>query len=475
MGFFPSSIKSIASGVVLALVMVSCGYGPGVPAAEIDAIFAQWDQPDSPGAALAVIRNGKIIYSRGYGMSSLEHDTPITPETVFYIGSTSKQFVATAIHLLAEDGILSLNDDIRSYVPEIPAYGRTITIRHLLHHTSGLRDYLTLWALSGRNFADSMSEEEILDLVSRQKALNFTPGDQYMYSNSGYFLLAVIVKRVSDLSLREYTEANIFAPLGMTQTHFHDDRNMIVKNRAQGHIAQEDSTIALYTSSFDLVGSGGLHTTVEDLARWDGNFYHNRLGKGDQSLIENMQVRGILNSGDTLTYASGLVVGQYRGLNTVSHGGSFIGYKAELLRFPEQGFSVICLCNLSQMNPVSLAKRVADVFLADLLMPQKEREEASPSEVEESEKPSYIPDTLDDYVGAYVSSELSGTYWLTLEEGQIQLRPRYEPVRVLEPQAPDQFKVGTWEISFNRDRDGSVSSFVLDAGRVKGIIFERQR
>lgn len=295
-----------------------------------------------------------------------------------------------------------------------------------------------------------------------------------MYSNSGYFLLAVIVKRVSGLSLREFAKENIFVPLGMTQTHFHDDRDMIVRSRAQGHVIQEDSTFALFTSSFALVGSGGLHTTVEDLARWDRNFYDNRLGKSDQSLIDNMLVCGVLNGGDTLTYASGLRVDLYRGLNMVSHGGSFIGYKAELLRFPEQNFSVICLCNLSDMNPVALARSVADVCLAELLEPEEEQEEAPPSEVEESETPPYIPKNLTVYVGTYYSSELLATYRLTVEEGQIQLRPRYEPALALEPEAPDKFKAGPLEFTFSRDRQGAVSGFVLDAGRVKNITFARR-
>ena len=475
MGFSFPSIRSAASGVVLVLVLCSCAGGPDVPVAEIDAVFAQWDRPDSPGAVLAVVRDGEIVYSRGYGMANLEHRVPITPEMVFYIGSTSKQFVAASIHLLAEAGKLSLDDNIREHVPEIPAYDQPITIRHLLHHTSGLRDYLTLWSLSGRNLADSMTENEILDLLSRQKALNFAPGQQYMYSNSGYFLLAVIVKRVSGLSLREFAEENIFSPLGMANTHFHDDRNMIVKNRAQGHVIEEDSTFVLFTSSFDLVGSGGLRTTVEDLFRWDQNFYHNTLGKGGQELISRLLIRGILNIGDTLTYASGLRVEQYRGLNTVSHGGSLIGYKAELLRFPEQNFSVICLCNLSDMNPKALTRRIADICLADFLEPEEKQEEAPPSEAEEIEAPSFIPEDLTAFVGTYYSNELLATYRLTLEEGQIKLRPRYEPALAMRPEAPDKFKAGAWNLTFNMDRNGTVSGFVLNAERAKNIAFARHQ
>lgn len=190
-------------------------------ASKVDNIFAKWDKPTSPGCALAIIKDGEIIYKRGYGMADLEHDIPISSKTVFYIGSTSKQFVAMSLLLLTEQDKLSLDDDIRKFAPEFPQYDKTITIRHLIHHTSGIRDYLSLWDLSGKNYLDYISEDAVLDLICNQKELNFTPGEKFLYSNSGYFLLAVIIKRASGKSLREFAQENIFEPLDMKNSHFH--------------------------------------------------------------------------------------------------------------------------------------------------------------------------------------------------------------------------------------------------------------
>ncbi len=209
------------------LTLVPEAAAQAVSAEAVDALFTEWDQPDSPGCALAVIHEGEIVYKNGYGMANLEHGVPITPTTVFYSGSVSKQFVALSIALLAEQGKLSFDDDLRSYLPEIPEYDRTITIRHLIHHTSGLRDYLQLSFLAGRSYLDSMAEEEVLALIARQDALNFSPGDQYLYSNSGYFLLAQIVERASGQTLREFARDHLLGPLGMHDSHFHDDNTRV--------------------------------------------------------------------------------------------------------------------------------------------------------------------------------------------------------------------------------------------------------
>ena len=312
-----------------------------------------------------MIQDGEIIYKRGYGMANLEHGVPISSKTAFYIGSTSKQFTAMSILLLAEQGKLSLDDDIRKHIPEMPEYDHRITIRHLIHHTSGIPDYFVLWERAGRDFADSIPEQEVLDLLARQKTLNFTPGDRFMYSNSGYFLLSLTVKRVSGTSLREFAEENIFQPLGMRDTHFHDDRTMIVKNRADGHFPRADGGFGIFTTSFDLVGSGGLYTTVEDLFVWDRNFYQNKLGRGGQGLIDRMLTRGKLNNGEELEYAFGLMVNEHKGLKMVSHGGGFIGFSAELIRFPGREFSIAVLCNLSGIDAGQLARRVVNFYLAE--------------------------------------------------------------------------------------------------------------
>jgi CubicO group peptidase (beta-lactamase class C family) len=326
-------------------------------------LFAEWAKPDSPGCALAVIQDGEIVHKRGYGMADLERDVPLSPRSVFDLGSTSKQFVALCILLLAEQGKLSLDDDIRRHIPEMPDYGEPITLRQLVHHTSGIRDYLELMTLCGMRWENDYYEEEIIALLARQKELNFRPGEEYLYSNSGYFLLGELAKRVAGQSLNDFACEQIFQPLGMDHTRFYDDFRMIVPDRAIGYAPREGGGYGIELYHSDLVGDGGLLASVEDLFLWDQNFYENKLGGGGPELIDRMLTRGALNDGKELSYAFGLEIGHYRGLPIVSHGGSWAGYRSDIIRFPEQRFSVICLSNLSTFKPTALAKQVADLYL----------------------------------------------------------------------------------------------------------------
>jgi CubicO group peptidase (beta-lactamase class C family) len=330
---------------------------------KVDRLFAQWDKPDSPGCALAIIQNGEIIYKRGYGMANLEYDIPISPSSVFDIGSNSKQFTAMCIVLLARQNLLTLDDELQQHIPEIPQYSHPITLRHLICHTSGLRDYLNLMDLAGIIWENDYPEEEIIALMVRQQSLNFQPGTEQLYCNSGYFLLAEIVKRVSGKSLRLFAEEQIFVPLGMKNTHFHDDFKEIVKNRADGYMPKEEVGFQIDMSWLDCCGDGQLYTTVEDLLLWDRNFYQNILGGYGQDLIEEITTPGKLNNGEILSGAFGLQIGDRGGLKTVSHGGSWMGYQSQFIRFPDSQFSVICLANLSTFNPTKLAFEVADIYL----------------------------------------------------------------------------------------------------------------
>ncbi len=339
---------------------------------KVDEIFASWANPDTPGCAIAIIKDGEIIYKRGYGMANLENDVPITPQSIFYIGSVSKQFVAMSVALLAREGKLSLDDNIRKYVPELPDYGSPITLRHLIHHTSGLRDYLTLEDIAGIPFG-FYHEEDVLDLIVRQKELNFNPGQEHLYSNSGYFLLAVIIQRASGKKLRQYADENIFKPLGMKNSRFHDDYTELIKNRASGYLLAHGKTFTNFISTFDCVGSGGMFTSVEDLYLWDQNFYNHKVGGAD--IINLIHTVGALKDGTQLEYAFALDIKHYKGLKTVSHGGVLGGYRSELLRFPEQKFSVICLSNLNSFNPSSVSYQVADIYLSEHLKDEKEKPE----------------------------------------------------------------------------------------------------
>ena len=339
---------------------------------EVDALFSDWNKPDSPGCAVAICQNGQPLYIRGYGIANLEYAIPISEKSVFDIGSLSKQFVAICVALLARQGKFSLDDKIQKYIPELRNYKYSITIRHLIHHTSGLRDYLTLMDWAGLRFENEYSDDEIISLIVRQKGLNFQPGEECLYSNSGYLLLAEIVKRTSGQSLRTFADENIFTPLEMKDTFFHDDFSEIVKNRAIGYSPKESGGFRINMSIFDAVGDGGVFTTVEDLCRWDANFYNNTVGGYGQDLIEEITTAGKLNSGEPLDYAFGLSIGTYRGLRTIGHGGAWMGYRAEITRFPVQSFSVICMSNLSSINLTKLVKQVADIFLSEkFTLPEK--------------------------------------------------------------------------------------------------------
>jgi len=380
--------------VVLAGSALRSQLGPDPDPRSIDSVFARYDHTSTPGCALGVFRDGRIVYSRGYGMADLNQGIAISPKTVFYIASTSKQFAAMSTALLAELGRISLDDPIRKFVPELPAYADKITVRHLVHHTSGIRDYLGLWGQSGRAFADEIPEGVALDLIARQRALDFEPGERWSYSNSGYLLQSVIVKRVTGHSLRQFAEANIFGPLGMTSTHFHDDNREIVTRRAEGYQPKRGGGYEIVRTSFALVGDGGLYTTVEDLAKWDANFYQNRLGGRGQGLIDQMLTRGRLSNGQELDYAFGLMQRPYRGLTTVGHGGSFIGFRAQFIRFPDERLSFAVLCNDATANPEQLANRVADLYLGNRLADASRPLPSGPSVA-------LTPAQLDRWIGRY--------------------------------------------------------------------------
>ncbi len=336
----------------------------------VDVIFKDFDHDHTPGCSLGVIRDNEFIYRRGYGMANLEHDIPLSSESVFRIGSTSKQFTALAIALLANAGNLSVDDPVRKHFPEFPAWAEAMTVSQLVWHTSGIRDYLELAWLAGlTEEADYFTDDWAIALLARQQETNFQPGDQYLYSNSGYLLLAHLVKGVTGQSLKDFAEERIFGPLGMKQTHFHDDHTHIVPGRAAGYAPSEEG-FRISMTTLDIVGDGGVYTTIDDLLLWDRNFYGNRLGSGEADLIKQLTTPGVLNNGEALDYGFGLTVQHYRGLPMISHGGAFAGFRAEMIRFPEQRFSVAVLCNRSDGSPQEKARQVADHYLASLLEPK---------------------------------------------------------------------------------------------------------
>jgi CubicO group peptidase (beta-lactamase class C family) len=450
---------------------------------KVDQLFVFWDKPDSPGCALGIIQDGKMIYTRGYGMANLEHNIPITSKSIFRIGSTSKQFTAMCLVLLEEEGKLSLDDSLNKFFPRWTGYAEDVTIRHLIHHTSGIRDYLTLAEIAGLRDDDYFTDAEVVDLLVRQRELNFGPGEEHLYSNSGYFLLSQIVKKASGKSLREYANEKIFQPLGMTETHFHDDHTKIVKNRASGYAPKKAGGFVISMTTLPMIGDGGVFTCVEDLFRWDLNSYDNRLGKSGQALIEKIQTPGVLNNGKKLDYAFGLNIGVYKGLTIVGHGGSFVGFRADMIRFPQERFSVICLANLSSFNPSVMVRRVADIYLADRFKEkdeEKKKPEPQRSRPIESSEDDFqpTPEELKVYVGKYYSKELDAAYFLRLKEGKLFLRHKNPhksyPKAALKPTSMDRFRADRWRLNFFRNEKEEIVGFRVNAGRVQNILFEKQ-
>jgi CubicO group peptidase (beta-lactamase class C family) len=339
------------------------------PNEKVDELFAVWDGNGTPGAAVAIVRDGAVIYKKGYGMANLEYDIPISPSSIFHIASVSKQFTVFSILLLQSEGKVDLDDDIRKYIPEVPDFGQTITLRHLASHTSGLRDQWALLALAGWRLDDVITKEHVLKLVCKQKDLNFAPGDKYLYCNTGFTLLAEVVSRVSGKSFAEFTEANIFSPLQMNHTLFYDDHEKIVKNRTYSY-HMDITGFKKSVLSYANVGATSLFTTVEDLSLWAENF--SELNIGNSEIVRMMNTPAVLNDGEEFGGALGQFVGGYKGLNEIAHGGADAGYRSYLGRYPDQKFSVIVFSNSAQINASGMAHQIVDIYLEEQLKPEAE-------------------------------------------------------------------------------------------------------
>ena len=294
-------------------------------------------------------------------MADLEHGVPITPKTMFYMASVSKQFTAMTVLMLAKENKLSLDDSVRKYVPELPRYADKITLRELLTHTSGIRDYMTLGELSGLSDDNTYSEAEVLQQLSRQEGLNFPPGSAMLYSNSGYVLLSIIVKRVTGKPLSEVSRASIFNPLGMTASLFQHDHSMLVPNKAFGYELRQGAWHAA-NNMLDHVGDGGLYSSVDDMFHWMGNFDAPKVGA---DVLSVMETPATLSDGKKAEYGMGLTLSRYRGLNVVEHNGGYAGYRTEDIWFPSERLSVVVLCNLGAVNPVQLARTISDLYFQD--------------------------------------------------------------------------------------------------------------
>jgi CubicO group peptidase (beta-lactamase class C family) len=410
-------INGFAAAAVTAQPTIAAKTSPSgaEAAAKADEFFAQWDKNDLPGCSVGAAQNGTLVYKRAFGMANLDYDVPNTNLTLFNLASASKPFTAMSIALLASRGKLSLDDDIRKYVPEIPKYPETVTIRHLLYHTSGIREYQALVFFAGMNPDNALSDKAVLEMLARQKNPSFAPGSKYQYSNSNYHLLGIIVARAGGKSLRAFAEENIFKPLGMKNTMFFDNRFEVVKNRATGYRVGQDKSVRVRASLFDLVGGGGVLTTVEDLSLWMQNFYEPKVG--NQELIRLLTAPGTLNDGEKINYAFGLFLNKYKGLPVIKHSGNMTGFRAQIASFPEQKFTAIALCNSSAIFPSTIVEKLADIYLAGQLKPdapaEKKVEEALPQAFPLSEKEAQR------YAGFFASRASGAAFKLTLKDGKL--------------------------------------------------------
>jgi CubicO group peptidase (beta-lactamase class C family) len=358
----PARLMRTSLLLLVSITITGGAFAADDPAQKVSQLFSAFEKPGSPGCSVGIIRNGGFVYKKAFGYASLELGVPLTTESIFYMGSVSKQFTAASVVLASEQGYLSLDDDVHRYLPELPDYGHPVTLRQMLHHTAGFRDFFDLVALSGRKSAELDSAADLLKLIRKQKGLNNIPGEEWIYSNSNYFLLGEVVERATKKSLAQFAAENIFQPLGMKHTLFYDDNARIVPNRVAAYDPGKNSDFLVdWSTSYAIVGGGGLMSSIEDFLLWDRNFYTNKLGKG--TLIDQLESPGVLNNGNRINYAMGLGLGNYRGLPTVEHNGANFGYRTEYLRFPQQLFSVVLLCNLASSDPEALAHKVADLYL----------------------------------------------------------------------------------------------------------------
>ncbi len=432
---------------------------------KIDRIFADWNREDGPGGSVGIIENGKLIYAKGFGLANLEHNISNSSSTVFRIASTSKQFTAMCVLILAEDGEIQLKDPIGKFFPAMKPKLAACTIWQLLHHTSGIPDYLALHQLTDESAAESYTPEDSIGIIVRQSTLMFEPASDFSYSNSNYLLLGEIVARVKNSSLREFAEERVFAPLGMKHTHFHDDNTEVVKNRADGY-EKEDSRWWISNTQLNHVGDGGVFTTVSDLLKWDQIFYSCPLPGGNK-LIQKM-LTTVPTSG---SYGCGIDVSEYRGLKTHAHGGAFAGYRAQMLRFPDQKVSIICLANHARATPSVLAMEVADVLLGNKLSPRRESARR-PKKKRNHKTKAPTTKELKSFVGVFSNDELPAIYTITLKKKGIYIDYGGEDL-LLTAIAKDTFRIRGWRIHFVRGKNGQVTALEFRLSRTGTIAFKK--
>lgn len=466
-----SKSLGIAALLLLTVATASMAQLPADTVTQVDRIFTAMNRTDTPGCVLGVDRDGRELYRKGYGMASIELGAPLTPLSVLESGSVAKQFTAAVIVKLAVEGKLDLDDPVRKYIPELQDYGAPVTVRMLIHHTSGIRDMWTLFNLSGETVGENLfTMDRSLAMVYRQRELNFPPNSQFLYSNSGYLLLAELVERVTGRSLDEYSTKEIFQPLGMTRTRWRSDWNRVVAGRAGAYEPSSDG-FAIAAPFMHVYGAGGLLTTVGDLLIWNRELDRGSLA--GPRWIEAMHAKQRLTTGAEIDYASGIMIGTHRGQREVQHSGATGGYRTFLARYPDRGLSVAVLCNVANANPVGLGRQVAGLLLRLPEGTAQAQQGGGPGQgrgAATSEARFTTP--LAAFAGSYYSDELDVTYVVSVDDSVLAVQVRGGPKARLTRSSDDSFaRSGTGSLRFTKGRNGRVDGFVMSAGRVQNLKF----
>ncbi len=425
---------------------------------KVDSLLLETVSELTPGSAVLVVKDKEIILNKGYGLANLDYDIPITPNTVFDLASVAKQFAGYAIALLAEQGVVSEEDDIRTYIPELPDFGHTITIGHLLHHTSGIRDWTSTLPLSGRGFEDVISMDHILRMAYQQEKLNFIPGDEFRYSNTGYNLLAEIVERTTGQRFREWTDQNIFQPLNMDQTLFLDDHSEVIKNRAVGYYRTDDG-FHYAPNTLTALGSSSLYSTTTDLANWVMHLMYPSDER--KAVVERMLQTHPLSNGNNNNYAYGISQNTFRGTPWISHSGGWASFDTYLTILPEKDLAIVVLSNNSE-NSFNIVGRIASYYV-----PRAQQEQQQSSQNEESEEKenlSISDNLLDSYKGTYRLGQ--GWYvHLTKEDGQLWTQATREDKYPMFAVSDSMFLIpayGDRTMKFHSDENGKITHLVYN-------------
>jgi len=441
-----------------------------VPTEDIDALFQQLDGDERPGCALSVLHEGKVVYSRGYGIANLGHGIPNSPDSLLLIGSTSKQSTAACVLLAKEEGLLSRDDLVTKWFPKLGDVYGAVTLPHLIHHPSGIRDYLSLLYLSGFDIDAERPLSEVLALLGRQQSLDFVPGERMSYSNSGYLPLGEAVALASGQSLADFAAKRIFEPLGMASTFYCDDTTRLVPRCSEGYSLRPDGRHVGRTS-LSLVGDGGVFSSVVDLAMWDAHFYARAIG--GPGFLESPHQVGTLNDGTALDYAAGPGIEEWRGLRVVAHAGAFTGYTAEMMRFPDAKLTVICLANREDFDPTRACFRVAALYLADLLAEPAPRAPREPRAAEPNADESGVPPLPSNLEGTYSSAELQVDVRLELRDDQVWYVSGASDLGPFVLTATGTLAGPGTELHLQLDEAGAATGFSLSLDRATGHLFAR--